>query len=64
MRFPWQQRADEEAEHARLAEKRLETARADWPRVQSAVEEMRTHRQLNGWTGIVAALFADSRRHT
>lgn len=62
MRFPWQQRADDEARHREAAEKRLADAEADWPRVHSAVEELRTHRNLNGWTDIAAALFADTRR--
>ena len=62
MRFPWQKRADDEARHREAAEQRLADVEADWPRVHSAVDELRTHRDLNGWTGIVRELFADTRR--
>lgn len=61
MRFPWQRRADEEKVHRDDAEQRLADAEADWPRVYMHAASLRNERQLNGWTGIVDALFANRR---
>lgn len=59
MRFPWQRRADEERDHRMAAEERLAAARADWAVVHAHADELRHEKYLNGWTGIVDALFAD-----
>lgn len=62
LRFIWQRRADEEQRLRITAEKRLATARSNWPVIQEHANELRRQRELNGWTGIVASLFADSGR--
>lgn len=62
MRFAWQRRADEEQRKRIADEKRLDEIEADWPKVREAAAVTRAHRELNGWTGIVADLFANSNR--
>lgn len=57
MRFPWQRRADEQEQHRLSAEKRLAEVRADWPKVQRHVEELRKQRELNGWTDTIIGIF-------
>jgi hypothetical protein len=59
VRFPWQRRADEERGHRMAAQERLASARADWVTVHAHAADLRREKNLNGWTGIVDALFAD-----
>ena len=61
MRFPWQRRADEERRHRVDAERRLAATRADWTKVRDHTAELRRQKDLNGWTTVVTALFADDR---
>lgn len=61
MRLPWQRRADEERERRLAAEQRLAEARADWVTVNTHLAPLRYQKNLNGWTGVIDALFADRR---
>jgi hypothetical protein len=61
MRFPWQHRAEKEHDLRLVAEQRLATARSNWPLVREHADSLRRERELNGWTGIVAALFEQKR---
>lgn len=60
MRFPWQRRADVEKDHRLAAEQQLAEARSDWVTVHTHVNQLRREQAMNGWTGIVATLFADN----
>lgn len=61
MRFTWQRRADEEQRLRKTAEAQLAAVQSNWPEVEANAAELRRHKELNGWTGIVASLFADQR---
>lgn len=61
IRLPWQRRADQEETHRRAAEQQLAEVRADWVTVHAHAAALRHEKEMNGWTGIVSALFADRR---
>lgn len=58
MRFPWQKRTDEERRRREVDERRLAAVMSDWPDVIAHAERLQYERELNGWTGIAAALFS------
>lgn len=63
MRLPWRKRADDEQQHRMKAQKRLQEAKADWPKVQQEAKRLRDGRQsLDEWTAQTRRIFAD-RRH-
>lgn len=62
MRFPWQDRADEERRLRKVAEARLAKAESNWPVVREHANALREQRELNGWTGVADALFANRRK--
>lgn len=61
MKFSWQHRADTERDLRVVAEQRLQNAESNWPMVREHADALRRERELNGWTGIVAALFAEQK---
>jgi hypothetical protein len=63
MRLPWRKRADDERQHRMKAQKRLQEAQADWPRVHAEAKRLRDGKQsLDQWTAQANRIFADRRR--
>lgn len=62
MRFPWRRRAEAAEQARKAAERKAREAEAQWPHVRKAVEPLRIHASLNGWTDIAVSVFGGQPR--
>jgi phage terminase Nu1 subunit (DNA packaging protein) len=62
VRLPWQRRADAEIEKRKHAEKRLESAQADWSQVRQEVHKQEVV-DVDIWTERILSVFGTPIHH-
>lgn len=55
--LPWKRRADAAHADAQKARREYERLVAQRPRAEAVANDLRTHRETNGWTGTIIAIF-------